>query len=319
MYQIKQVPEDFFVEESSTPEIKERGDYAICLLKKNDTTTMKAVQLIARALGIKDKDIGFAGTKDKKAITIQYISIKGVPKERIATLNFDNFSVEYKGRSEGPINLGRLTGNYFEIVVRNISKAPEIKYRFPNYFGEQRFSKNNGEVGKAIVKKDFSGACKLILENLGDHERDLKVFLDEHPTDFVGALRGIPRKILMIYVHAYQSKLWNKMLTKYVEDNEEDKVIPIIGFGTDSDEEEISEMIEEVLSEEGITERDFIIKQLPEASFEGEEREAYCEVKEGIIGELEDDELNTGMKKVKIKFKLPKGSYATEYIKYLFS
>jgi tRNA(Glu) U13 pseudouridine synthase TruD len=72
------------------------------------------------------------------------------------------------------------------------------------------------------------------------------------------------------------------------------------------------------MQQEGITYRDFIIKSLPEISPEGSSRKLYSEIKKLKIGTLENDELNKGMKKVKISFFLNKGDYATMAIKNMF-
>ena len=80
----------------------------------------------------------------------------------------------------------------------------------------------------------------------------------------------------------------------------------------------IGEIIEAIMEKEGITDRDFIIRKIPEISAEGTERDMFIEVKDLEIGNLEDDELNNGKKKSRIKFFLQKGSYATEFIRQVF-
>jgi tRNA pseudouridine13 synthase len=319
MYKIKEKCEDFIVSEIISITPSENGSHALCLLTKKDTNTLKAAQLIANKLGIKEKDVGFAGTKDKKAVTKQHISIKGAGRKEIEDLRFDNITLLYLGRIAYPINLGMLEGNKFEIIVRNIDNLPERKETFPNYFGEQRFSENNADIGKALIKKNFAEACRLILLSYGEHENDAREHLETSAKDYVGAIKKIPRKIIMIYVHAYQSLIWNKTLERYIEKNKDDAMIPLVGFGTDLDSGEVSNIIKEILKEEGITERDFIIRSLPEATFEGSIRPAFCRAENLDIGELEDDENNPGMKKTNIRFSLPKGSYATSYLKHLFS
>ena len=301
MYKIKQVPEDFKVKEIIKIDVKEKGSYCYFLLKKKNYTTVKAIEQIANVFGKRFKDFGFAGTKDKKAVTEQMVSAKGISKARIEKIDLKDIEIEFKGYGDEPISLGDLEGNEFEIVVRNIENKPEIKKRFVNYFGEQRFSVNNAETGKAIIKKDFKKAVELILENEGDYEKDVEEYLESNENDYVGALRKIKLKILKMFVHAYQSRLWNDA----VKDNLDKEEIPIIGFGTDSD------------LYEGINQRDFIIKQIPELSSEGGIRKVYAEAKDLVAGELEKDELNQG-KKIKLKFKLDKGCYATEFIKQNF-
>ncbi|MFH1275791.1 MAG: tRNA pseudouridine(13) synthase TruD, partial [Candidatus Woesearchaeota archaeon] len=72
-----------------------------------------------------------------------------------------------------------------------------------------------------------------------------------------------------------------------------------------------------LIKKENIDYKDFIIKQIPELSLEGEERQAFVEIKDLEIGKLEQDELNNNKNKIKIKFSLSKGSYATMVIRKL--
>ncbi len=83
MYKIKQSPEDFFVREISTVEIEEEGSYSYFLLRKTNYTTLRALQHIAKALNTQLKNMGFAGSKDKNAVTEQVVSAKNIGKEKL--------------------------------------------------------------------------------------------------------------------------------------------------------------------------------------------------------------------------------------------
>jgi len=299
MYEIKQSPEDFIVNEITDIDLKDKGEYSIFLLKKTDYTTEKAIQTIAEKLNIPRKSIGYAGNKDKKAITTQYISIRWI---NIKELKLKDLELTFKGYSDKPICLGDLEGNEFIINVYTEQKPKKIE-KMINYFGEQRFSKNNKDIGKAIIKKDFKKAIELVLEHERDYELKCKEHLNHNPTDYIGALRKIPQKILQMYVHSYQSYLWNKM-AEHGKNNPQ--TISIIGFGTKP-----NPVIDMVLKEEGITTRDFIIRPIPELSQEGSERDLFAEIKDLQIEKIED--------RYKLKFKLQKGAYATEAIKQMFS
>ena len=301
MYKIKQKPEDFFVREISNVEFGKDGRFSYFLLRKRNYTTLRALQHIAKALRIPLKSLGFAGTKDKNAVTEQTVSAKNVGKERLEALKLKDIEIKFIGKGNKPISLGDLEGNYFKIIVRDAEKEPKKTARFRNLFGEQRFSKNNAEVGKAIIKKNFSKAASLIMENYGDNEEVLKEYINKNPNDFVGALRKIPLKILKMYVHAYQSHLWN-MLARQSNDEE----LPIIGFGTNE-----TGKVKEILAKEGIKTRDFVIRELPELSSEGEMRSVFADVKGLKISKK-------GKNAIEMEFSLPKGSYATEFIKQCF-
>ena len=314
MYQIKQQPEDFIVKEISTIKLGIEGKYSYFWMKKRNYNTLQAVQQIAGMLKIFPKKIGYAGNKDKKAVTEQMISIEGIPKERAESMRMKDLSLQYKGCGDTRICLGDLEGNSFEITVRNIDTKPKLKKKFINYFGEQRFSTNNAEIGKAIVMKDFKKAVELILCGTGRAEEQMREYLGKNTNNYVGALKITHKKILMLYIHAYQSLLWNKAVQKHSSEKNEMTEVPIIGFGIATPDK----CTDEIMQSEGIKPRDFIIKQIPEISSEGATRQAVAEASEVSVSKLEDDELNPGMKKTTIKFILPKGSYATEYIRQLF-
>ncbi|MFC1686726.1 tRNA pseudouridine(13) synthase TruD, partial [Nanoarchaeota archaeon] len=160
MYQIKQIPEDFVVKEISNVKIKDslkdKGIYAYFKLTKKERNTIDAIKLISRKLGIPEKDIGFAGSKDRNAITEQMISIKEVKsknyKEKASKLELKDITLEFISYGENPICLGDLQGNYFEIVIRNLDASIlKEKAKIINYFDEQRFGKNNIKVGRNII------------------------------------------------------------------------------------------------------------------------------------------------------------------------
>lgn len=304
MYIIKQQPQDFQVKEIFTPKLSECGEYAYFILKKTNYSTLDALQKIANALKMPLKNFGYSGLKDKRAITQQICSAKNTSKEQLERIKLKDIEIKFLGKADNPVSLGSHHGNSFKIIVRNITLIPKIKTKFTNFFGEQRLSTKNALIGKLIVQQKFKEA----VQNLNDD--CIKKYIKQHATDFVGALKHLPTKMLKLYVHAYQSSLWNKMANEGIEKD----TLPIIGFGTND-----TEIMQQILREESITVRDFIIKQIPEISSEGCERKVCAEAKNLRIGVLENDELNQGMKKVTIEFELAKGSYATEFLKQSFS
>jgi tRNA pseudouridine13 synthase len=297
MYKIKQTAEDFVVKEISNVKIGDKGSYIYLLLKKKDYTTIKAIEQIAEKLRLKAKFFGFAGTKDRRAVTEQLISIKGANRNKIEKIRLKDIGLKYLGRGENPISLGDLKGNEFVITIRNltnkeINRLENKKILVPNYFGEQRFSRNNVKIGKSIIKKDFKKAAEL-------------VGIDAENNNYIGALRKINKKILRLYVHAYQSYLFNKTIYQYLKTNKQLK-IPIVGFGTEIDgikDLKLKKIIKNIIKQEKISLRDFIISSIPELSSEGTERELFVKVKFNVI-KLEKD-------KAIVSFYLPKGSYAT--------
>ena len=228
---LKHLPEDFVVEELSiVPELKP-GLFHHLYLSKKTYTTLKACQIIADFLHIPFSAVSFAGNKDKMAVTKQLISIKTTRDltpllERFKT---GDIMLEYIGTGTDPVVLGHLRGNRFVIVVRQLAQdQPKMLTRFVNFFGDQRFSKNNSEIGKLLVKQQFKEAL-VLLDNPIAQE-----YLEEHPSNIVDALRQIPKQLLKIYVHAYQSMLFNKTVTAFLDgkkDEVKNRMVPLVGFG----------------------------------------------------------------------------------------
>lgn len=319
MYTLKQIPEDFIVKEISNQEFGEDGIYMICILKKKNYNTEDALQQLAKSLNTTRKNIGFAGTKDKNAITEQYISLFKGSIQRIQNLKLKDIEIIPAGRSKHPLSLGDLKGNEFIITIRNLEPGIKIKKinKFPNYFDSQRFSGKNVEIGKFIIKKKFKEACEILKEDM-KYGKIVKETLEKQPNNYVQAINSLPEKILLLFVHAFQSKIWNETLEEYIKINPKNKKenIPLVGF-EDIEDDEMKKIIQKILEQEGINQRDFIIREIPSLTLEGSERTAYAEIHELKISELEDDELNTKKKKIKVSFWLDKGSYATMAIKYL--
>ncbi len=256
---IKTVPEDFIVIEEPLPSIFEGRRHAIFLLKKRNWDTMAAVKEIAKRAGISYREIGFAGTKDRHAVTYQYISVPSDAKEKVESLGIRDIELRFMAYGRF-IKLGHLLGNRFIVKVRNVkegafeaSKAiiSELKEKggFPNYFGYQRFGERrvvNHLVGKLLLRRDFEGAARLFLGyadgNMeGDNARqnfwetgDVDRALEEFPRflryertllynykktgSWRKAFLSLPIPILRIFIHSYQSYLFNLYLSRRIEE-----------------------------------------------------------------------------------------------------
>ena len=329
MYKIKQLPEDFIVREISSVNSNDNGQYAYYILKKTNYTTIDALHVLSEKFRISLKNIGFAGNKDRNAVTEQKISIFRGSKN-FENIGLNNIKLEHLGSGKIPISLGDLEGNEFTITIRNleqeeIEKTKELENKalnVANLYGPQRFSRNNHLVGKAIIKKDFKKAVELILENKGFTEDKIKLYLKDNKNDYIGALRLIPLKTLRLFVHSYQSFLFNKIVKEYLSFDRKSKniKIPIIGFNFEINETKdstLKNIIKKTLEEEKINQRDFITSQIPELASEGGFRDLFFELKFKISG-IEKDELSKNKKKIKIRFTLPKSCYATVALEFLF-
>ena len=228
---------------------------------------------------------------------------------RLENINISDLTLEFVDYGDNYIALGDLLGNEFIITVKNINQTNINKFEkrsktrnFPNYFGEQRFSEKNADIGKAIINRNFQKAATLFKLDIIDDN------------DYIGAMRKFNKKLLKLYVHSYQSLIFNKTIKEYLKISKEQQKIPIIGFGTELEEypKELQNIINNILKNENLTKRDFITVKMPELSQEGDERNLLTEIENLEIIEKEEN-------KIKIKFFLKKGCYATVAIKYLFS
>ncbi|MDD4568147.1 MAG: tRNA pseudouridine(13) synthase TruD [Methanoculleus chikugoensis] len=164
-------PADFVVDELPLPIADPDGPYLICRLTKTNWELQRAVKEIAKRLGISHRRIAWAGTKDKNAVTTQFISVYDVPPEAVEQVHLADISLEVVGRSQHALALGSLAGNRFDIVIRDcieeglaerVQAATEVASAgIPNYYGLQRFGVVRPVthlVGERILKGDYEGA-----------------------------------------------------------------------------------------------------------------------------------------------------------------
>lgn len=300
--QIKTIPEDFVVREVATLPLG-KGKYDYYLLQKKGWTTLGAVKRLAQFLQIPLKDIGFAGNKDKQAVTTQAISVLGVSRKKVEQFSLADITLTYQGSGDKRLTLGALEGNAFDIIVRDLLERKALSItKIKNLFDDQRFGveKNNVPVGKALIQERFKDACD-ILE------------LDYEGKDYLKALRLIPRKLLRLYIASYQSYLWNIVAEQVKEDV---VLLPMVGFLTEL-EGIVGKLYETLLKQEGVKQEDFLLKSLPELASEGGERPLYVEVQD-FSYTYDEDEMHPMRYKCTLHFRLQKGAYATMVVKQLF-
>jgi tRNA pseudouridine13 synthase len=186
---LRQRIEDFVVEEIPPVETlheklqkrkygEEEGVHTVFWMEKFNWDTNMAVKELARKLHVSVSRIGFAGTKDKRAVTKQRVSVWNVPAEKIKTLTIKDIWFYDFTESQHKIQLGDSGGNRFVIVIRDIdldegetrSKLEalfgELNAGIPNMFGPQRFGevrRLSHIVGMLMMKKDFEQACKIYI------------------------------------------------------------------------------------------------------------------------------------------------------------
>jgi len=165
-------PEDFEVEEVPAYTPAGDGDHVFVWIEKRGVTTPDAAAALARGLGVDAADVGWAGMKDRHAVTRQWLSLPPpVTPERAAALAIDGVRVLAAARHPHKLRTGHLRGNRFVLVVRDavadaVPRARAILARLaappgaPNWYGEQRFGSDGGNVerGLALLAGDPAAA-----------------------------------------------------------------------------------------------------------------------------------------------------------------
>ena len=164
-----------------------RQRYLLCVMVKRNWDTFIAVKNVARALGIEQARIQFAGIKDAKAVTAQHITVENVSMEDIEKVNVKDIEVQPVGYVREKLSLFYLLGNNFAIIIKTIKNSEatvgkrvaqtmqelEVIGGIPNFFGHQRFGTTRPIthlVGKALVRGDFEAAAMLFLAKPSVHE-----------------------------------------------------------------------------------------------------------------------------------------------------
>ena len=156
----KQQYEDFMVIEELGFELTGEGEHVLVYLEKKDYNTIFVAEQLAKYVGISAKNVSYAGLKDRQAITQQWFSLHLPGKETpdFTQFNLTGCRILQINRHNKKLKIGALKGNRFKIVLRNISDKQAIesklnlikKHGVPNYFGEQRFGRDQNNITQAI-------------------------------------------------------------------------------------------------------------------------------------------------------------------------
>ncbi|EMD94656.1 hypothetical protein COCC4DRAFT_74989 [Bipolaris maydis ATCC 48331] len=275
------------------------GEYLHFNLYKENKDTMEVVGFLGSKLNCGTKGFGFAGTKDRRACTVQRVCVKRQTAQRIQSFNkvLFNAAVGDFEHSHHDIKLGDLMGNEFTITLRDChfqsEEGLDFEQRqklandvvrkaitdfsekgFINYYGLQRFGSfaaSTDAIGRKMLQDDLKGAVEDLLaysdvalaaaegtstdpaiqvsqddrnrakalhiwkttgngsealnllprkftaeRNIIQHlsSRNSKTGRHDRKTDWQGALMTIPRTLRLMYVHAYQSLVWNTVAGK---------------------------------------------------------------------------------------------------------
>ncbi len=166
-FHFRQTPETFVVEEVPLYPFSGEGEHLIAKVRKKELTTWQMLQSLSEYLGVKLRDIGYAGLKDKNALTYQYISLPRRYEEALENFNHPKIKIIETTYHTNKIRLGHLKGNRFfvrlkkvlPVAAKKIDEVLKIIQRegMPNYFGYQRFGIDgeNWKFGKRVVEGDL--------------------------------------------------------------------------------------------------------------------------------------------------------------------
>ena len=388
-------PEDFVVEEQIQLSLAPRGDFAVYRVRKRGATSLHVQAQVARALNVPQSAVVLPALKDKTAVAVQHVAVRGTGPNRLAG---DGFEAEFLGRSPRPLSPSDVVANRFTVVLRDLSagEAAHIGERLSqvvqsgllNYFDQQRFgSLSPGEepIGKRILQRDAGGALRAYLsqpfagdpapvrrfkatarDHWGDWDalfeaaprpsnfRSVLTYLRDHPTEDLKeramherkALNLVTRRLLSLYLVAYQSLLWNRIAGRWLAARlgavaaepaaqveiagdclplyhelppgfDRDAAIPLPHHRATYVDPGLAAIVTQVLAEEGLSLRDLKARILKKAYLPKGKRSLLLFPQDASSSSPEPDDLFPDRHKLTLTFTLPRGSYATLAIKAL--
>lgn len=337
-FDFEQTIERFFVEEIPLFKFADKGSNLILKIKKTDMSTFKLITVIAKATGLEQRDIGYAGLKDKNATTIQYISIpKNYEREVVANLTTEKIEILESRYSKFPIKIGQLKGNKFAIVLHDVTpeaskQIEEMAKRMqqegiPNYYGYQRFGEDSlsYQQGKdiALSGKKLKGAKeKLLVSAYQSHlynswlssRINISHVVEKNSVADASTILEYPREL--VDVLKAQKQFFKLFIGDDMKSYPYGKSYPLQDFTRST-----GEMIEKKFSPTGLLCGSKAKRALADArhleeefddtelySLKGDRRYAWIWPEELAFSYDEKE------KKFRIQFYLPKGSYATTFL-----
>ncbi len=184
---IKARPEDFIVDELPLYHPCGEGEHVYLCVQKSGVSHGEMLQIIARAAGVREAEIGAAGMKDKIGVTRQVVSIRTPRDPDSIEIPDQRVQVLWADRHRNKLKRGHLAGNRFSIRIRDTNPllAPQVHRRVqrlmavgvPNFFGYQRFGyrRNTHLLGALLLTADHQGLLDELLGAAGssfpEHQR----------------------------------------------------------------------------------------------------------------------------------------------------
>ncbi|MGE4618661.1 MAG: tRNA pseudouridine(13) synthase TruD [Planctomycetota bacterium] len=247
--------EDFKVTEIPLYSPCGAGEHLFITIEKSNRTTIQARDHIARVLGVRPDSVGFAGFKDKRAVTTQTFSVPQLSDAKVPEIDASWIRVLDLQRHKNKIRTGHLEGNRFEIRIRQVKQEslPDAKkiveeaarHGMPNFYGPQRFGihGDGARIGSCLLRRQVAEVVDLLLSPrdgveeeyrthyaAGDLEQAMRHLapgrsaesgllssLRTHPGNLRAAVRRIPGPLRKMYYSAYQAELFNWVLMERLE------------------------------------------------------------------------------------------------------
>lgn len=192
----RRTPEDFIVEEIPLYAPSGAGGHTFVWVEKRLRDTEEVARALARAANVAPRDVGYAGRKDRLAVTRQWFSVPGLDPEHAIALALPGTRVLRAARHPHKLRTGHLRGNRFEITLRGVcedrvaglaARLDEAARRgLPNRFGAQRFGRDGSNVAAGLAALRGEKA--------------------------VGRMRGADRRAVRFAVSALQAAVFNEAL-----------------------------------------------------------------------------------------------------------
>lgn len=334
---LKYRPADFLVRENLLVPLADRADaeYRYLLLRKSGYTTFEALALLAGRLGCATEEISYAGLKDEDGITEQLVAVpvsvgdalpEGGPLE-LASQGERRLSVLPYGHGSEPLGVGRLEGNSFRIVVRNLAPAVgerlrslrKLSFYALNYYDTQRFGVPGGPklthvLGGQVLKGDWDAAFATMLL-LRAPETPLAQEWTGSPEAFFK--EKLDPRVVNFYLSAWASHEWNETLALIVSDAGTSASYVETVDGIDFRYQQTSEATAQVLHLcPALPYRRLSLDpRVPETST----RRATVVQVQIITESVREDEFHPGRSCAAVRFALPSGCYATGVLRQLLT
>ena len=382
---LKRLPEDFRVTELTDMAATSAGGFSLYRLTKRGIGTPEAIDAILRRWKVPRHRVSYGGLKDRHAVTVQHLTIQRGPPHGLEQTNIALEYLGRCERAFTPADIRAnafeivLRSMDADSLSAAVAALEDVRRDgVPNYFDDQRFGSigPSGEfIGAAWIKgnyerclwlalaeehpfdrSDEKGEKRILRDHWGNfveckrqlarsHRRSIVTFLADRPGDFRGAWARVNVDLRRLWLSAFQSELWNRLLAAqlrrdcapaqlfdvqlktqsvpFFRDLDEQTraalhavQLPLPSARLKLDEGPTRDLAEQVVRDAGLEWRELRVKYPRDSFFSKGWRNAVI-VPQDMTAEGSHDDLHAGREKLAIKFVLPRGAYATIVVKRL--